>query len=696
MLSAWLVSTGCAGSGTVPLLQSTANTNIIFVNIDWKRSRHDNEESIHRNMTKLADTISSIVTSLKPGVICCCEVGEATNPMTKELMSAVADTIRKAWEASATEHPAISFLFKEGAPYLTIWDDKQCKCKHGRILENVYDVPGHRRNAQAFLCIMPGESDEECIDVVNVHAPSGKPRLTDSQRYQLIQNLLQSSSMARADTRIGEGKFLLGGDMNTTEMCFSVILNKLRSLGILKTSSEMLFPMWGKSGDMCVVGGFTTTLVPARARNHDPQHEPYGIAWQRQPQHATEQLTTMPQTQIPTVPEQLIPKQQPYRDAATTWSITEQLQPEPQEVAVHPERHPSQLPQERASASAWPATEQPDMRRSHLPLENRYQPAWPATEQPDGPDETVTMQHLIGAAKPKTKPQTKVNLDADTETTRHATEQLRPDENEPPALNEPEQEIAYVIVNAFLDNVTLESTEAEAVIKRTILNASIWPPNMLHDIDEVFRPIFFNYPNGLSDRTRAEPRDASQYIRQWREIAKWRNNGTWEPLLPEVHQLLAATQVQSIMHQYIDNFIRNEANDTQRAESWNKNKSRAEARLRRLCGSAMMAKVIWQVGLPNVPEAVFATETVLAMLVPATEQQQRLGQYRIDSIATATGVILTWLNMLATSIQSHKATPSYQEHTRRSGTQKNQSGLTATELEVKKEKKREACLKYGR
>ena len=695
MLSAWLVSTGCAGSGTVPLLQSTANTNIIFVNIDWKRSRHDNEESIHRNMTKLADTISSIVTSLKPGVICCCEVGEATNPMTKEMMSAVADTIRKAWEASATEHPAISFLFKEGAPYLTIWDDNQCKCKHGRILENVYDVPGHRRNAQAFLCIMPGESDEECIDVVNVHAPSGKPRLTDSQRYQLIQNLLQSSSMARADTRIGEGKFLLGGDMNTTEMCFSLILNKLRSRGILKTSSEMLFPMWGKSGDMCVVGGFTTTLVPARARNHDPQHEPYGIAWQRQPQHATEQLTTMPQTQIPTVPEQLIPtpqtqipiapgtkkhsgatgsiatavpeqlipKQQPYRDAATTWSITEQLQPEPQEVAVHPERHPSQLPQERASASAWPATEQPDMRRSHLPLENRYQPAWPATEQPDGPDETVTMQHLIGAAKPKTKPQTKVNLDADTETTRHATEQLRPDENEPPALNEPEQEIAYVIVNAFLDNVTLESTEAEAVIKRTILNASIWPPNMLHDIDDVFRPIFFNYPNGLSDRTRAEPRDASQYIRQWREIAKWRNSGTWVPLLPEVHQLLAATQVQSIMHQYIDNFIRNEADDTQRAESWNKNKSRAEARLRRLCGSAMMAKVIWQVGLPNVPEAVFATETVLAMLVPATEQQQRLGQYRIDSIATATGVILTWLNMLATSIQSHKATPSYQEHT---------------------------------
>ena len=595
MLSVWSEATGSAGSSTAPLLQSTANIHVIFVNLDWKRSRHDNEASIRRNTTKLADTASSIVTSMRPAVICCCEVGEASNPMTKGQMLVVADTIRRAWEASATEHPAISFLFEEGAPYLTIWDGHQCKCSHGRILEKVYDVLGHQRNAQAFLCTMPGESDEECIDVVNVHAPSGKKKLTDAQRYQLILNLLQSSSTARAGTRIGESKFLIGGDMNTTEICFSQILNKLRILDILKVHSQLLFPMWAKPGDMCVVGGFTATVVLASARNHDHQHTPYGIAWQRQPQHATEQLTTMPQTQIPTVPEQriptpqkpipiapgtkkqsgatgsiatavpeqLIPKQQPYRDTATTWSTTEQLQPEPQEVAVHPERHPSQLPLEKASASAWPATEQPDTRLSHLPLENLYQPAWPATEQPDGPVETVTMQHLIGAAKPQTKPQTKVNLDADTETTRHATEQLRPDENEPPALNEPEQEIAYVIVNAFLDNVTFESTPAEALIKRIILTANTWPPNMLHNIDEVFRPIFFNYPK-YPDRTLAEPRDASQYIRQWREIATWRNSGTW------VHERfprgspLSASQVQSILHQYIEDFIRNEADYTQR------------------------------------------------------------------------------------------------------------------------------------
>ena len=53
------------------------------------------------------------------------------------------------------------------------------------------------------------------IDVVNVHAPSGTPKLTDAQRFQLIRNLLQSSSMTRANRPIGESKFLIGGDMNT-------------------------------------------------------------------------------------------------------------------------------------------------------------------------------------------------------------------------------------------------------------------------------------------------------------------------------------------------------------------------------------------------------------------------------------------------------------------------------------------------
>ena len=92
--------------------------------------------------------------------------------------------------------------------------------------------------------------------------------------------------------------------MNTKEIPLGQILEKLKKEGILKTKAEVMVPLNGKHGDICVVAGFTT-MVQERATNHDPQHVPYGIAWRRQEEHATEQLTTTPppQTQIPTAPD---------------------------------------------------------------------------------------------------------------------------------------------------------------------------------------------------------------------------------------------------------------------------------------------------------------------------------------------------------------------------------------------------------
>ena len=626
---AWLPATSSTAAefGTGSLLQSTAVANIIFVNIDWKRSRHNSQMSTRKNLTKLGNTTSSIVTKMKPAVICCCEAGTANDPMTSEEMSAMADAMRMAWETAATERPVIRSLFEEDAPYLTIWDDNRCKCTHGRILNNVYHVPGHQRTAQAFLCTFPGESDEKGIDVVNVHAPSGSPKLKDAQRRQLIENLLQSNSMTRANRPIGEGRFLIGGDMNTTEVTLGQILDNLRNQGILKRNTEVMVPLNGKHGDICVVGGFTTTLVQERADNHDPKHEPYGIAWRKQPQHATEQLTTTPLTQIPTAPDTTTePKATGATAAAVpTGRTPKQTQPDPQAIALLPERQPSQLP------------------LLQLPPEEGSASAWLATEQPDELVETVT-------------------------------EQSHTDEREAPELDGPGQEMAYVIVNAFLNNVTFQSTEAETWIKRAILNTGEGiRPDMLDYIDEVFRPIFFYYPNGLDDRTRAVPRNASQYISHWRDIAAWRHmSGVG------AQQHATRQQVQHILHRYIDNFIENEADDEQRQQSWTKNKSKAEAVLRRLCGSAMMAKVIWRVDLPNISEA-----------LPATEQQQ-------PSIATATETILNWLSHVANAVHEHKATPAYQEHARKSGTQKNRSGLTDIESAARADKKRAARQKYRR
>ena len=47
MVSVWSASTSAAATeqGTQSLLQSTAAVNIIFVNMDWKKSRHATEES---------------------------------------------------------------------------------------------------------------------------------------------------------------------------------------------------------------------------------------------------------------------------------------------------------------------------------------------------------------------------------------------------------------------------------------------------------------------------------------------------------------------------------------------------------------------------------------------------------------------------------------------------------------------------
>ena len=287
-------------------------------------------------------------------------------------------------------------------------------------------------------------------------------------------------------------------------------------------------------------------------------------------------------------------------------------------------------------------------------------------------------------ATPDTTTESRAILQTEIAATRHATEQSHPHEHEVPDLNEPGQEMAYVIVNAFLDNVTFKSTEAEKLIKHVILRTGEGiQPHMRANIDEVFLPIFFYYPNGLHDKTIAEPRNADQFIRQWHDLAEWRRVAGAN-ITQHATEQLPKSQQNKIFHEYIKDFIANQAYARQKTQTWTKNKSTAEALLRKRCGSVLMAKAIWQTGLPDISEARFAMEEGL----PATEQQQA-------SIEKATETILKWLSMLANSIQEHKATPEYQEHARKSGTQKNTSGLTEMELKQKEEKKRAARLRYA-
>ena len=133
--------------------------------------------------------------------------------------------------------------------------------------------------------------------------------------------------------------------MNTKSMSLGQMLQELKGQGILKTDVDVMAPLWGKHGDMCVVGGFTTTLVEERAKNHDRQHIPYGIAWRKQPQRATEHLTPTPpgiedpveEAALATTPPGL---EQPIKEAAKRNSS-----PSSRELTSSASSHEGQLSQ---------------------------------------------------------------------------------------------------------------------------------------------------------------------------------------------------------------------------------------------------------------------------------------------------------------------------------------------------------------
>ena len=124
------------------------------------------------------------------------------------------------------------------------------------------------------------------IDVMNMHAPSGgkkkglpKDQLTDAQRQALLRTFLQTESQANAcGQTIGVmGQGLLGGDINTTESVLSTLLMNLTKQKVLTTTHKADRPVFGHHGDLCIGFGLDARPIDARAQNHDPQHEQYGI-----------------------------------------------------------------------------------------------------------------------------------------------------------------------------------------------------------------------------------------------------------------------------------------------------------------------------------------------------------------------------------------------------------------------------------
>ena len=276
---------------------SLGGLGIVYVNIDWKRSRHASDVAERRNLELLKRTVTSIVTEMKPSLICFCEFGEVDRPLPDDVIPRLQDAIESAWReaALATEQglasEGLAFAHPSGEPYLSAWRPERIDCRHHELLTGLYPASGESRTAQMFLVTAPGEKDEEGINVINVHAPSGGNRLTDSKRRQLMQAMLQSTSLRDKGQLLGHDAFIIGGDMNTEEFLMSQMLRSFKQDGVIGDKHKCVTPVIPQHGDLAVCRDIYVRTIDAQATNHDRQHVPYGIRWVPKAWLATEQPT---------------------------------------------------------------------------------------------------------------------------------------------------------------------------------------------------------------------------------------------------------------------------------------------------------------------------------------------------------------------------------------------------------------------
>ena len=252
--------------------------NLVFVNIDWKIGRHANQTASNKNARVLAGTVASIVANMDPAAICFCEFGGVRAPLKPIHVELLKQTIERAWkENAATEH--VRFIYEAGEPYLTAFRSDQLDCRHSRTVRKLYYIFGEPRTAQFFLATQPGQPDAAGINIVNVHAPSGNKRLTNAQRITLMRKLLGSTSLRTNQSTLGHDAFIIGGDMNSSEIVLTQMVETCEKEEILSKGSHAIKPSDAKHGDILLQLNVPGDGLRTQARNHDPQHVPYGFCW---------------------------------------------------------------------------------------------------------------------------------------------------------------------------------------------------------------------------------------------------------------------------------------------------------------------------------------------------------------------------------------------------------------------------------
>ena len=646
--------------------------NVVFINIDWKASRHISAKALAKNLRVLDGTISSVVRKMNPAVICLCEVGEAARPLSAEQMQQVSNQCIGTWSATAVEAENLGCMFQTGAPYMTIYNESKVQCSCHHIVHDLYYAQGQPRTAQAFLCHGPGDAT---IDIINIHAPSGKIKLTNQQRRKMLSNLLHSNSRSMPGHPVGYARFLIGGDMNTAPHALSQLLQWLRDNGQLHTKEQICESAFARHGDVCVSGGFNAHSLNTTAENHDPQHEPYGISW------CSVDDDDVNQNGSPTT----------TRAASSALDDAQQCQPalaNPEAAAIAMSSASSSQKRNTKNALVDTATEQHQTStcgRAASSSNNDVEQSMQVAASPDPARlARLELQSLESRAADGAMTDSDIVREMEKLHVKHGMI-MRPEyyteagaaaecnhdeatEEMSPTQMEHSKSMTFAIVDELLGKMSFTSAEAEQTLTAILEDQACLTPEMYERMKEVFSPIFFYYPKGLQDRTVWEPRDTSSYIAAWYKLAEMRSGFSLEAA--EHADFLAPHQVAMLFNSYMGE-VKKTLRPEQQNKKWTYYKSITEANLRREAGSVNVAKAIWAIGLP--PRPCFATEHMNDQL--SVEQRQILRE--------AINNVLQWLDRLAQALLMHRNTHAYQNARRRSGAAHRESGLTDAEHQMR-------------
>jgi len=233
-----------------------------------------------------------------------------------------------------------------------------------------------------------------------------------------------------------------------------------------------------------------------------------------------------------------------------------------------------------------------------------------------------------------------------------------------------DKEMIYSIVNEFLGKITFNSPEAEELLVVALQDEFCLPPSVHELLEKVFSPIFFNYPNGLEDRSVWEPRDTGKYIGEWYKFAAMRTWVMTDATATEHGEQLNKDQVSQIFKLYMEE-LKAKLRPEQCKKKWSYYKSCTEAKMKRKAGHTFVVNAIWAIGLPRLPP--FATE----------QRDGQLSGQDLEDVPQAIHSVLNWLDCIASALKQHQTTKEYQDAVRKSGVAHRESGLTATELEAR-------------